>query len=76
MSVLRLLPFRQVPESTSSWAEEEYAECNVNTCWELYGVKGQEHFPSTGSTYHIDITTQTAGAIEWDTSWNPRACPP
>eukprot|EP00966_Prymnesium_polylepis_P161569 3733955-Prymnesium_polylepis.1 len=24
-----------VPEDTSSWKEDEYSTCNVNTCWEL-----------------------------------------
>jgi hypothetical protein len=38
-----------VPESTTSWAEEEYSQCHVNTCWELYGVTDEEHFPSTGA---------------------------
>lgn len=37
-----------VPESTTSWAEEEYSHCHVNTCWELYGVTDEQHFPSSG----------------------------
>ena len=60
-----------VPESTTSWAEEEYSECNVNTCWELYGVKDEAHFPSTGSRYDITITTTKPNAIDWMTKWNP-----
>jgi hypothetical protein len=38
-----------VPESTTSWAEEEYSQCHVNTCWELYGVTDEDHFPSSGA---------------------------
>jgi hypothetical protein len=60
-----------VPDDTTSWKEEEYSKCNVNTCWELYGVKNADYFPSTGSTYDISITTKKPNAIDWMTNWNP-----
>jgi hypothetical protein len=45
-----------VPDDTTSWKEKEYNECNVNTCWELYGVTDEDHFPSSGSKYDITIS--------------------
>lgn len=44
---------------------QEYQSCNVNSCWELYGVKDQDHFPSTGGYNDMRITTTTPGAIDW-----------
>ena len=32
-----------VSHNTSSWSEPEYDHCNVNSCWELYGVKVCAH---------------------------------
>jgi len=61
-----------VPDDTTSWQEPEYSKCNVNTCWELYGVIDEDHFPSSGSRY--DITISSAGGpfpAEWLTDWNP-----
>lgn len=61
-----------VPESTTSWSEKEYQSCNVNSCWELYGVKDQDHFPSSGGYNDMRITTTTPGAIDWkpQKDWN------
>lgn len=42
----------------------------MNSCWELYGVKNQSFFPSTGSKYLMRTTTEKAGAVQWDTHWN------
>ena len=60
-----------VPDDTTSWKEEEYNMTNVNTCWELYGVTDEDHFPSTGSRY--DITISTTGEkfpAPWMRKWN------
>eukprot|EP00039_Didymoeca_costata_P026169 m.15155 g.15155 ORF g.15155 m.15155 type:complete len:290 (+) comp5305_c0_seq2:17-886(+) len=60
-----------VSYNTTSWSEPEYSQCFVNSCWELYGVTDQDHFPSTGSKNEIDITT-SPNAIQWKTHWNPQ----
>ena len=59
-----------VPESTTSWAEKEYSSCFVNSCWELYGVVDEKHFPRTGSTTTMRIETDRPNSIVWDTDWN------
>merc|ERR1719272_2621966 len=53
-----------VSEDMTSWSEPEYNKCNVNSCWELYGVTDEDHFPSTGSHYDMRITSKAADAIK------------
>ena len=61
-----------VEEDTASWKEPEYNMCNVNTCWELYGVTDEDHFPSTGSRYDISISSgEKPFPAPWLTKWNP-----
>jgi len=57
---------------TSSWRESHYNNCFVNSCWELYGMRDKAHYPSSGSTYDMRITTATPGIIKWDTHWDAR----
>ena len=57
---------------TSSWAEPTFANANVNSCWELYGMRDRAHFPSSGSKYDWRTTTSEPNSIKWDTNWNAR----
>ena len=59
-----------VLNSTKSWSEPEFSKAVVNSCWELYGIKDIDHFPATGGTNDMRITTKTAGSIPWQTNWN------
>ena len=40
---------------------QRLTSCFTNCSWELYGVVDEDHFPSSGSRYDINITTGTFG---------------
>jgi hypothetical protein len=51
------------PVPTTSWAELNYTNMCVNSCWELYGAVDRAHLPSSGSRYDIKITKPSADAF-------------
>ena len=54
---------------TRSWSEPAFDHVNVNSCWELYGMRDREHYPSTGSTNAMTIARPPGSAWDWDTAW-------
>lgn len=61
-----------IREQTRSWRESYYDHVNVNSCWELYGMRDRAHYPGSGSRYDMRITTDKPDEIKWDTHWNAR----
>jgi len=62
-------------DETKSWSEATYNKCDVNSCWELYGIKDRNNYPSTGSTYHMRISVKEENAINWVTNWTENEKP-
>merc|ERR1711879_1062442 len=69
-------------EPTTSWAELNYTNICVNSCWELYGAKDRDHLPGSGSNYDIKIQrpATAAGSFNWITKWDEdegstKSCP-
>ena len=63
------------PVPTTSWAELNYTNMCVNSCWELYGAVDPAHLPGSGSKYDIMITTGNGAkketkAFPWVTQWD------
>ena len=55
---------------TTSWAELNYTNLCVNSCWELYGAKDPSHLPSSGSKYDIKIERGKGAKFPWVTQWD------
>eukprot|EP01079_Euglenida_sp_SAG-EU17-18_P002094 gene2095-3050_t len=61
-----------LPDSqTKSWSEAQdtYSHAFVNSCWELYGMRDRDHYPSSGSHYEMVTKTDSPNSIQWDTHW-------
>ena len=58
------------PQPTTSWSELNYSNLCVNACWELYGAIDPAHFPSSGSTYHINVTRGHDSKWKWVEQWD------
>lgn len=70
-TVISEKPFMGLVEyDTKSWAEPQYNHTNVNSCWELYNVRDRAHYPSSGSTYDMRVTTDVPGGVKWSTRWS------
>eukprot|EP00755_Sulcionema_specki_P010373 Sspe_Gene.6871::Locus_2310_Transcript_1_1_Confidence_1.000_Length_1001::g.6871::m.6871 len=55
--------------SAPRWSDSAFASANVNSCWELYGMRDRAHYPSSGSSYDMVVKTSKPGSIKWDTHW-------
>ena len=71
-------PFMGLLDPGASWADSAYSMAHVNSCWELYGIEAPANWPSSGSSYEMEVGTAQPGAISWDTKWgngNDLNCP-
>lgn len=60
-----------LPESqTKSWSESVYSNAVGNSCWELYGIKTADQYPTSGSTYDMRVTANKPDAFSWSTNWH------
>jgi len=55
---------------SSSWAEQNYTNLCVNSCWELYGAVDRAHLPSSGAEYDIQVVKPSAAAFPWMAQWD------
>jgi len=65
-------------EPTSSWAEPEFDNMCINSCWELYGADDRSHLPSSGSTYELMIRQPEPNLYEfvsWEEDEGNGTCP-
>ena len=58
------------PVPTVSWAEENYTNLCINSCWELYGAVDRAHFPSSGSKYVMTIQKGARQEYPWVAQWD------
>lgn len=69
----------QWPTPTTSWAETNYTNMCINSCWELYGASDRAHLPGSGARYDIQIeqfTEKFAWVEQWDEDeGGQKACP-
>ena len=54
---------------TSSWSEAAYDHANVNSCWELYGMRDRAHYPSSGSTNTMVVSRPASATWDWYAGW-------
>ena len=55
---------------STSWAELNYTDVCINSCWEIYGGVDADHLPSSGAEYEIVITRGEKQTYPWVAQWD------
>jgi hypothetical protein len=63
-------PFMGLLDAAASWADPAYSLVHVNSCWELYGLTSPGAWPSSGSSYAMQVGAAQPGAFPWRTDWS------
>eukprot|EP00039_Didymoeca_costata_P013955 m.218978 g.218978 ORF g.218978 m.218978 type:complete len:323 (-) comp15910_c0_seq1:51-1019(-) len=58
------------PVPTTSWAELNYTNMCINSCWELYGATNRSLLPGTGSQYNIYVERPETLKFPWVSQWD------
>ena len=55
-------------DADAAWTDDAYSQVHVNSCWELYGIVEPGNWPSSGSSFAMQVAAPP-GAIDWQQDW-------
>lgn len=62
-------PYMGLLDTDAAWTDDVYSLVHVNSCWELYGLVEPGNWPSSGSSYMMEVAAPP-GAIDWQKDWS------